>query len=157
LKRSEKRQEMLPIDGGRALEAQARELGLAPVAQDRFLYRARAAVVKKRPADAKTPERGRPDFFGSRRRLRDAVPGSDVVQQQVRKERHRLSVEQRIAARPGRQRRYMTRGAPHRVENAFSVTHHIVDWTARNGRQEFHERLEVVDAAPARHRIAYII
>ena len=52
--------------------------------------------------------------------LRDAVAGADVVQQQIREERHRRAVEERIAARPGRQRRRVARRAADGAEHLLA-------------------------------------
>ena len=74
---------------------------------DRALDRRGAAVVQQRPPQAESPQRRRPDFVRPCSRLRDAVAGTDVVQEQIGEKRDVLAIEERIGARAGCERRDM--------------------------------------------------
>src|SRR5262249_59012857 len=62
-----------------------------------------------------------------------------------------------VRTRPGREYGYVTGGAADRRIDAQSILRERVDGTARGRRQESHERLEVVDAATSRDRVAHVL
>jgi phosphoglycolate phosphatase len=66
--------------------------------------------------------------------LHDAIARADVVQQQIREERHRLAIEQRVAARPGRERRPMAGGAADRGKHLLAIGSGSLDPSRATGR-----------------------
>ena len=79
--------------------------------------------------------------------MRDAVTGSDVVEQQVREEVDLAAIEHRIPALRRDHHRNVAACAAGRREEPFTANHVFVDRATVEGRQEFHERFEGVDAA----------
>ena len=66
---------------GRLVEPTSHQLSFSGVAPNRILDGGGGAVMQKRPAAPKSPQRRCPDLFRSAGRLPNAVAGTDIVQQ----------------------------------------------------------------------------
>jgi hypothetical protein len=120
----------------------------------RVFGRRRRSVVQQRAPQPQPPERRRADLFLLGRTLHDAVAGAHVVQQQIGEERHRLAVEQRVAARARVQHRVMAGGAADGGKHLLAGRGELARAFARHRTEEAHEAGEVVDAAPPRDRVS---
>ena len=124
---------------------------------DRFGDRGRAAIVQQRAAQPKAPQSRGANLLPLCRGLDDPITGPDVVQQQIGEEGHGPPIEQRVGGRAGRQCRHVTGGTTDCREEAFTVTCVLVRMAARDRREEPHERLEVIDAAPSRRALTHVL
>jgi hypothetical protein len=96
LQRIEKRKQRPPRCRIQTPVAFARQGSFPPVLLDRFIDGRGTPIVQHRPAESEPPQRRRPDLVSHRCVLLDAVAGVDVVQQEIRKQRHEFPIEQRI-------------------------------------------------------------
>src|SRR5205814_6759117 len=95
-----------------------------------------ASVVEEGTPEPQSPECRRSNLFRIRRRLRNPIAGTDVMQEQIGKQGHRLSIELRDGAWSGHQRGDVTGGASDRTEDALAVTDLLIDRSARDRRQQ---------------------
>src|SRR5262249_499033 len=86
--------------------------------------------------------------------LFDSVAGSDVVEEKVGEERDGLAVEGGVGVGTCREDGRVARGAADRLEEGFAFGLRL---RGRDGGEEAHEVLEVVDAAETGLAIADIL
>src|SRR6187549_1686100 len=120
LERPEEREQRGAIAVGCAFVSPPRQFRLGPVTTDRVLEGRSRSIVQVGPAEAKTPECRRTNLLRCRHALRDAIARPNVVQQEVREEWDLAVMEERIAARPGLQRRCVACGAADCTEHLFA-------------------------------------
>src|SRR5262245_58390903 len=149
LQRLQEREQQRPLIRGQLLKTLPRLQRFAAVALDGVFDRRRRAVVQKWSAKAQPPQRRRPEFLRAGCLLADAVTGSDIVQEEIRKKRDALSIEQRVGARRRLERRNVAGRAADRAENSVARADGLVHCSSRDRREELHEGLEVVDTAAA--------
>src|SRR5439155_22590435 len=121
-----------------------------------FFHRTGAPVVQEWSAYAQAPKRRRANFVRQGRCLRDAVASADVVQQEIREERHGLPVEQRVPGRSRLERRDMAARAARRLKKPLAGARVLVDGSARRRAEKLQEGLELVDCGQSCPRIAHV-
>ena len=109
--------------------------------------------MQQRSAEPYAPQRRRPDLGGLGRGLDDAVASADVVEQQIGKERHDLTMEPRVRVRSGLQRRHVARRATDAREDALTGRSHLIQRLRSDRGQEPHEAGEVVDPSATGPRV----
>src|SRR5262249_54294271 len=103
LKRLQKSNQIRLLFPGKTSKAPARARALHLMATNGLIECGGAAIMQQGPSKTQSPQGGRAELLTLRRRLFDAVPSPNVVEQQVGEEAHRLPVEQRVSVRPGHQ------------------------------------------------------
>ena len=87
LQRPQKGEQRLTLLGRKSLEAASHEIGFAAVAANRLLDRRGAAIMKQRAAESQAPESRRANLGGLCCCQPNAVAGTSIVQQQIRKKK----------------------------------------------------------------------
>ena len=127
LQRSQKSQQALAFVGRQLQEPAACHVRFILMAPDRLVDGRRAPVVQERAPESQPPERRCANLFRPCRGLGNAVTRSDIVQKQVRKQRHGPPVEQRIGAGTGRQRRDVAGRASDSRKDPLAVAYGLVN------------------------------